>query len=229
MNIRNIPEIQGVIVGNPALIVIDYQNDFLDPGSPIECVGAVTALKNSIPVIEKAHEIGIPVIFTQEYHRDPEIFGLLDMGREADGEDPLHTVIGTRGFELSDMLLPLKKSDYVMRKPRYSCFFATDLDMVLRSHKIDTLIITGVCTNICVHYTFIDAHQRDYWVRIPEDCVAAPSMESHEAALRQMRYLQAESIQSAETIINALDEYNRKKMPTKGGSPYEILYKCIET
>ncbi len=213
MNKRNTPSKQGTIVGKPALIVIDYQNDFLDEGSPVECVGAVQALRNTKPVIEKAREAGIPVIFTQEYHRDPEVFGLYDLGREADGEDPLHTVLGTRGFELSDELLPLAPNDYVMPKPRYSSFIGTDLDLILRSHKIDTLIITGVCTNICVHYTFIDAHQADYWVRIPEDCVAAPNVKAHEAAIRQMRYLQAESIQTAESIINALQEYidNNKK------------------
>jgi nicotinamidase-related amidase len=216
MNVRNVPDQQGIIVGKPALIVIDYQNDFLDPGSPIECVGAVQALRNSIPVIEKAREIGIPVIFTQEYHRDPKYFGLKDLGREADGEDPLHTVIGTRGFELSDMLLPLMKTDYVLHKPRYSCFFATDLDLILRSHKVDTLIITGVCTNICVHYTFIDAHQKDYWVRIPEDCVAAPNEKAHEAALRQMKYLQAESIQNADSILLALEDYDREKNQVEG-------------
>jgi biuret amidohydrolase len=211
MTIRNTPQKQGVIVGKPALIVIDYQNDFLEEGSPIECVGARQALLNTLPVINKAREIGIPVIFTQEYHRDPQYFGTFDLGREADGEDPLHTVIGTRGFELSDELLPLAETDYVIRKPRYSCFFGTDLDLVLRSHKVDTLIVTGVCTNICVHYTFIDAHQSDYWVRIPEDCVAAPNLAAHDAAIRQMRYLQAESIQTADSIIQALTEFSSNR------------------
>lgn len=210
MRVRNMPQKQGTIVGKPALIVIDYQNDFVDPGSPIECVGALQALRNSIPVIEKAREAGIPVIFTQEYHRNPDNFGLYDLGREADGEDPLHTVLGTRGYDLYHELLPLAPTDYVMPKPRYSCFIGTDLDLILRSHKVDTLIITGVCTNICVHYTFIDAHQKDYWVRIPEDCVAAPNIKAHEAAIRQMKYLQAESIQTSESIINALQEYMDK-------------------
>lgn len=205
--VRNIPEKKGVVVGKPALIVIDYQNDFLDEGSPVECIGAVEAMRNTMPVIEKAREAGIPVIFTQEYHRNPEVFGNYDMGREADGEDPLHTVLGTRGYDLHEELLPLAPNDYVMPKPRYSSFIGTDLDLILRSHKVDTLIITGVCTNICVHYTFIDAHQKDYFVRIPEDCVAAPIVESHHAAIRQMRYLQAESIQSGDSIIKALDEY----------------------
>lgn len=205
--VRNIPKKQGTIVGNPALIVIDYQNDFLDKDSPIECVGARQALKNTIPVIEKAREVGIPVIFTQEYHRDPEYFGYYDLGREADGQDPLHTVLGTRGFELSDELLPLAKTDYVMHKPRYSSFIGTDLDLILRSRKVDTLIITGVCTNICVHYTFIDAHQKDYWVRVPEDCVAAPLLAAHDAAIAQMKYLQEESIQTGDSIIEALEHY----------------------
>jgi len=205
--VRNVPDKQGIIVGKPALIVIDYQNDFVDPGSPIECVGAKQALLNTLPVIKKAREANIPVIFTQEYHRNPEAFGLFDLGREADGEDPLHTVIGTKGFELDDDLKPLAPNDYIMPKPRYSCFIGTDLDLVLRSHKIDTLIITGVCTNICVHYTFIDAHQKDFWVRIVEDCVAAPNVPAHEAAITQMRYLQAESIQNAASIIKALDDY----------------------
>jgi len=211
MTNRNKPEKYGAIVGRPALIVIDYQNDFLDEGSPIECVGAVQALKNSIPLINAARHANIPVIFTQEYHRNPEVFGFNDMGREADGEDPLHTVIGTRGFELSDLLLPLSVSDYVMPKPRYSCFIGTDLDLILRSHKIDTLIITGVCTNICVHYTFIDAHQRDYWVRVVEDCVAAPIYQSHLDALTQFKYLQAEAVQSSADIINELNIYKMEK------------------
>lgn len=210
MNLRNTPSDYGVIVGNPALIVIDYQNDFLDPGSPIECVGAMTALQNTKPVIAAARAAGIPVIFTQEYHRDPNVFGTYDMGREADGEDPLHTVLGTKGFELSDALLPLAANDYIMPKPRYSCFIGTDLDLILRSRKIDTLIITGVCTNICVHYTFIDAHQSDYWVRVIEDCVAAPDYQAHLEALTQFKYLQAESVQSSERIIEALEALNNK-------------------
>lgn len=211
LRVRNIPKKQGTIVGNPALIVIDYQKDFVGDEAPVECLGAIDALRNSIPVIEKAREVGIPVIFTQEYHRDPEYFGTYDFGREIDGQDPIHTVLGSRGFELHDELLPLAKTDYVMYKPRYSCFIGTDLDLILRSRNIDTLIITGVCTNICVHYTFIDAHQLDYWVRIPEDCVAAPTCSLHKGALEQMKYLQDESIQTADSIIKALDEYAKSK------------------
>src|SRR5699024_9237199 len=138
------------IHGKAALIVIDFQNDF-DVDQPIECVGIRETLDNTLPVIDSARSAGIPVIFTQEYHRDPKYFGYLDFGRETDGQDPVHTVLGTKGYDLMDQLLPLEPTDYVMPKPRYNCFIGTDLDLILRSHGIETLIITGVCTNICVH------------------------------------------------------------------------------
>lgn len=194
------------IEGKAALIVIDLQNDFIDCGAPIECANVKKALQNCKVMIAKAREVGIPVIFTQEFHRDPEVFGYLDFGRECDGTDPVHTVLGTKGFELSEELLPLAPNDYVLLKPRYSCFIGTDLDLILRSHKIDTLIITGVCTNICVHYTFIDAHQKDYFVRVVEECVAGTSDSAHEAALTQMNYLQGQCVQSLDTMLKALEE-----------------------
>lgn len=204
---RNTPDKYGTIFGKPALIVIDYQKDFTEKDGAIPCHDAMPALMNTLPLIVKAREAKIPVIFTQEYHRDPNVFGLYDMGREADGEDPVHCVIGTHGFELADELLPLAKTDYIMPKPRYSSFIGTDLELILRSQGVDTLIITGVCTNICVHYTFIDAHQKDFWVRVAEDCVAGTSPDAHDHAIKQIRYLQEESIQNSKDLIKALDEY----------------------
>lgn len=194
------------IVGNPALIVIDFQNDFIRSGAPIECEGGKDAVTNTIPLIYKAREVGIPVIFTQEYHRNPEVYGYHDFGRECDGVDPIHTVRGTPGFELVDELSPLAEDDYLIEKPRYSAFFGTDLDLILRSHKVDTLIITGVCTNICVHYTAVDAHQRDYFVRVVKECVAGTSPEAHEAALVQIHYLQFGGVQKLEDILEALNK-----------------------
>ncbi len=199
-----------VIHGQPALLVIDFQNDFILSGAPIECTGGREAVKNSIPLIEKAREKGIPVIFTQEFHREPKVYGPYDFGRELDGEDPIHTVRGTDGHKLVDELLPLAPKDYVLEKPRYSTFIGTDLDLILRSHKVETVIIVGVCTNICVHYNFIDAHQRDYRVRVVEECVAGTSWEAHQAALTQINYLQYGGVQKRDDVMNALEEWSGK-------------------
>ena len=195
-----------IIFGNPALMVIDLQHDFIDENGAIPCVNGKETVSNTIPLINKARKAGIPVIFTQEYHRNTKVFGQYDLGREIDGTDPIHTVIGTHGWELVDEVLPLKKTDYLIPKPRYSTFIGTDLDLVLRSHNIETIIITGVCTNICVHYNAVDAHQRDYRVRVVRECVAGTSKEAHEAALTQIQYLQFGGVQALDRIMAALDK-----------------------
>ena len=200
-----------VIYGNPALMVIDFQNDFIAEDGAIPCVGGKEAVLNTIPLIKKAREAKIPIIFTQEYHRTPKVFGPYDFGRELDGEDPVHTVMGTPGWELVDEILPLEESDYLIPKPRYSTFIGTDLDLVLRSHGIDTIIIAGVCTNICVHYNAVDAHQRDYRVRVVRECVAGTSKEAHDAALTQIQYLQFGGLQSLDDVLDALDTIIAKK------------------
>lgn len=195
-----------VIVGNPALMVIDFQNDFIDENGAIPCVNGSNAVLNTLPLIKKAREVGIPVIFTQEFHRDPKVFGPYDFGREIDGSDPVHTVRGTPGWELVQEILPLEKNDYLIEKPRYSTFIGTDLDLVLRSHKVETIIITGVCTNICVHYNAVDAHQRDYRVRVVKECVAGTSLDAHNAALTQIEYLQFGGVQSIQNIMDSLEQ-----------------------
>lgn len=194
-----------VIYGKPALLVIDYQHDFIDEDGAIPCLNGLQAAINTVPLIEKAREAKIPVIFTQEFHRNPKVYGPYDLGREIDGSDPIHCVTGTRGWELVDEVLPLKETDYLIQKPRYSTFIGTDLDLILRSHGIETIIITGVCTNICVHYNAVDAHQRDYRVRVVEECVAGTSLEAHEAALTQIQYLQFGGVQKLDSIMKALD------------------------
>jgi len=75
-------------------------------------------------------------------------------------------------------------------KRRYSCFFGTDLDILLEGLKANRLVLTGGLTDVCVHYTFVDAHQHDYFCRVVEDCVAGSSQRAHDGALEAMEYLQ---------------------------------------
>jgi len=89
-------------------------------------------------------------------------------------------------------------------KRRYSCFFGTDLEILLRGLKVETLILTGELTDVCVHYTFVDGHQRDYYVRVLTDCVGGSTMERHEASLEAMKYLQQDALCSSATLIDKL-------------------------
>ncbi len=191
-----------MLKGNVALLVIDIQHDFIDEGAPVFCVGGKEMLPRARKLIDTCKENGIPVIYTQEVHRPSGI----DMGRELDGNEPDHCILGTRGVEIMEEVAPAP-DDLVVQKPRYSAFLGTDLPFILNGLNVrpnDTLIICGVATNVCVHYTSADSHQRDYRIKVVEDCCAGSSIEEHEAALTQINYLQHGSRVKLADIIPAI-------------------------
>ncbi len=109
--------------------------------------------------------------------------------------------------------------DIVVRKPRYNAFLGTDLEFVLNGLGVmphDTLIVCGDATNVCVHYTAAEAHQRDYRVKVVEDCCAGSSPEAHEAALAQIEYLQHGSRVTLDEIQDELPRFRREQAGAKG-------------
>jgi len=189
-----VPEL---IVGRAALLVIDMQHDFVDPEAGCYAPGLESIIPRIAAVIEAAREAEIPVIYTQEAHRP----GRVDSGREldagtgasypgggADSPVPEHCVEGTKGIEIIDELEPLP-GDLRIVKRRYSCFLGTDLELLLGNLGVETLLVTGVDSNVCVLWTVGEAFQRDYHVRVIEDCVAGSSPEENDAALTIMRAL----------------------------------------
>lgn len=182
------------VVGRPALLVIDMQHDFLDPGAGCYASGAELIVPTLAAVADACRAAGVPVIHTRELHRP----GGVDAGRELDsgpgmrtaapGEPavPWHTIRGTRGAEIVPELGPAP-SDHVVDKTRFSCFLGTDLEFLLDGLDVSTLLVTGVCTDVCVLWTVGDAFQRDYHVRVIEDCTAGSAPDRHEAALMIMR------------------------------------------
>jgi nicotinamidase-related amidase len=88
-------------------------------------------------------------------------------------------------------------------KRRYSAFYATDLEILLKGLKVQTLILTGCLTDVCVHYTFVDGHQGDYHCRVVEDCVGGSGLAAHEAALKAMEYLQAGARRGSDEVLAA--------------------------
>jgi len=194
-----------MIVGRPALLVIDIQQGSFMPrraGFSLPLMpDFLDRLRRARLVIDAARRNGVPVIFFQEAHR-PD---LIDFGRELDGSEGVHCLEDNPGTAIAAEVVGLLPGDYVIRKRRYSCFFGTDLEILLKGLKADTLILTGGFTDVCVHYTFVDAHQHDYFCRVAEDCVAGSSPEAHEAALRAMEYLQAGALRSGAELAAGLD------------------------
>ena len=150
-------------------------------------------------LVRAAREAAVPVVFIQEVHKRT----LIDFGRELDGTEGIHALEGDEATELADGLDP-QPDEYLIRKRRYSAFFATELDLVLRSYRAQTLVLVGALTDVCVHYTFVDAHQHDYHCRVVTDCVGGSSLEAHDAALRAMAYLQRDCLVTSDTVLEAL-------------------------
>lgn len=171
-------------LGRPAVLVIDMQRDFVDAGAPIECTGAREVIAPIRRLLTAVRADGIPVIYTQEAHRAAKV----DFGLELEFEEPEHCLEGSSGIELLPALAP-QPGDHLVIKRRYSAFFATDLDLLLRGLAVDTLILTGVATDVCVRATAQDAQQLGYRVVVPRECVAGTSEAQHEAALRNIEYV----------------------------------------
>lgn len=163
---------------NTALLVIDMERDFIDAGAVEEASGG----RDLVPAINRliawARGYGAPVIFTYEMHRDDKS----DYGIELEFE-PVHCLEGTSGCELTDGLDVQPHDYHIYNKRRYDCFLGTDLDLLLRSKRIENLICCGVIAHICVMSTVYTARNLDYRVLVPRDAIADFTSNHHAAAL----------------------------------------------
>lgn len=210
-----IPLNPGAIGENPALIVIDVQHDFTDEGAPVACratsegvADTEEVVQNINTVVNAARDADIPIIWTKEDHRTD----YSDYGSELLSVELEHTMRGTKGWELRDDLDVdrdnLPPAEYMVTKPRYNCFHRTDIEHLLDTFDIDTVLNVGVAMNVCVLFTSQGAHERDYVYRVIEECTAGTSDEMHEAALKFADYLQPGGVQSMDAVIDALAEYD---------------------
>jgi nicotinamidase-related amidase len=186
---------------NTVLVVIDVQKGELTPetaGIPI-MPGAEGRHERIRTLVNAARAAEVPVVFVQEVHKRT----LLDFGRELDGAEGIHGLEGDETTELADGLDP-QPDEYLIRKRRYSAFFGTELGIVLKAYRAEQLILVGALTDVCVHYTFADAHQHDYRCQVVTDCVGGSSRAAHDAALEAMRYLQRDCLVDSRQILEAL-------------------------
>jgi ureidoacrylate peracid hydrolase len=152
-----------------ALIVFDMLNDFIQPGAPLE---NPDVRENLIPrlkkLIEACRSKGIPVIYACHGHRKDGSDAGLMAEIYASVRERRALVRGTPGVEVYEEIKP-QEGDVVIEKHRYSAFYNTDLEIILRNKGVDTLIITGASTNVGCETTARDATNRDYKVIFPSD------------------------------------------------------------
>jgi len=165
-----------------ALLVIDMQKHFLDPESGSFICGGPAIVPGLKTLLAAFRTAGRPVVFTRHVHHPDGIdAGIMKWWWEG------MCVEGTPPSEVTPALKPLKREKVVL-KHRYSAFFGTDLDTVLRCQRVEDLVITGVLTNLCCETTTRDAYCRDYRTFFLADGTATINEEMHVASLLNLCY-----------------------------------------
>jgi biuret amidohydrolase len=193
------PEPLPVDLSRTALVIIDMQRDFLLPGGFGETLGNDVSLLGAAVepcrrLLSAAREKGILVIHTREGHR-PDLSdaprakverGAPSMRIGAPGPMGRILIRGEPGHDIIPELYPIE-GEPVIDKPGKGAFYATDLQSILQNRGIESLIVCGVTTEVCVHTTVREANDRGYRCIVPGDCCGSYFPEFHALGLRMIK------------------------------------------
>lgn len=182
--------IYGLPMPKEAVIVLDMVNDFVT--GALACDRAERMIPHLQDLFSSAREADVPVIFVNDAHL-PDDFEI-DLWGE-------HAMQGSEGAEVIPEL-PVEDEDYVLEKRTYSGFYDTGLDQLLRSLGVETLLITGLHTNMCCRHTSADAYFRGYDIVAVSDGCQAFSQEEHEEGLRYLEKVYGAAIQTTDEITS---------------------------
>ena len=196
-----------------ALVVIDMQRAFLeDEGSlaqaGIDITGLKAAMEGCKRLLASARQAGVPVIHTRYVYRPDYADGgilvnyIMPQLREVDS-----LAAGTPDIEIVDELAPVD-GETVIDKNRPSAFYATNIEPLLNGLGVDSLVVCGVTTNICVETTVRDASQRDYKVFVPKDATGELEQLRYDGALAGMAWVFAKIVDT-DDVISVWGQGNR--------------------
>lgn len=206
---------------NTALVIIDMQRDFCEHGGFGEKLGNdITPAKRIIPVVKRmldeARRAGMLVIHTREGHR-PDLSDCppakLNRGRKQGAGigdmGPMGRILvrGEYGHGIVDELTPFK-GEIVIDKPGKGAFYATDLELILRTRRIEKLLVCGVTTHVCVSTTIREANDRGFDCMLLTNCSAAFDPADHEATVKSIHQQGGIFgwVSDSDQVITALEE-----------------------
>lgn len=179
---------------NLTIFVIDMINDFVYDKFRNE--RAIEIIPNIKKILNKAREKDIPIIYLKDSHE------------EGDPEESLwgpHALANSKGSEIISDLRPNRK-DYIILKKTYSGFYKTDLDLLLKKLEVDSAILLGVSTDICVQNNAADLFYRGFKIFVVKDGTASINEENHENALNYIKNIFNAKIIDTEEAIKLIEE-----------------------
>ena len=174
-----------------AILVVDMLNDFVT--GALKCDRGLAIVPKTAELLRAARAKSVPVIFCNDAH-------LKDIDHELKlwGD---HAIAGTKGAEVIPEL-ELCATDYVVPKRRYSGFFHTDLDLLLKELGVDTVILTGLHAHMCVRHTAADAYQLGYDVVVAKDATDSFTEEDYLYGIKSLKETYGAKVTDVDTLVS---------------------------
>ena len=180
------------MINNPAIILVDVQNDFFS--GPLKIKRNINIIEPLKRLVVAARKNDVPVIYSIDAHYPHDVEVVRKWGN--------HAIKGSEGAQVIPELRPDETKDYIVEKRTYSGFYETGLDPLLRSlytgEGVRTVILGGLHTNMCIRHTSADAFFRGYQIIIAKDGVEAFTVEDHEQGLEYLKNVYNAKV----TVIN---------------------------